>query len=157
MTIEVNSPRLLDLVAEDATVEKLGTGFKFTEGPIWNPKEKCVYFSDMPDDKRRRWHAKDGISVVRSPSNKCNGMTLDGARTLYLVRLRQETGLFPATARIEREIAADPSWRAVLPEAETSGWKVLSLRKYVRSAPEQRHALEKISRIPLAPMAAVIR
>jgi hypothetical protein len=82
---------------------------------------------------------------------------IDGARTLYLVRLRQETGLFPATARIEREIAADPSWRAVLPEAETSGWKVLSLRKYVRSAPEQRHALEKISRIPLAPMAAVIR
>jgi hypothetical protein len=61
---------------------------------------------------------------------------IDGARTLYLVRLRRETGLFPATARIEREIAADPSWRGVLPEAETSGWRALSLRKYVRSAPE---------------------
>jgi hypothetical protein len=64
---------------------------------------------------------------------------IDGARTLYLVRLRRETGLFPATARIEREIAADPSWRGVLPEAETSGWRALSLRKYVRSAPEERH------------------
>jgi hypothetical protein len=62
---------------------------------------------------------------------------IDGARTLYLVRLRRETGLFPATARIEREIAADPSWRGVLPEAETSGWRALSLRKYVRSAPEE--------------------
>jgi hypothetical protein len=59
---------------------------------------------------------------------------IDGARTLYLVRLRWETGLFAATARIEREIAVDPSWRGVLPEAETSGWKVISLHKYVRSA-----------------------
>lgn len=59
---------------------------------------------------------------------------IDGARTLYLVRLRRETGLSPATARIEREIAADPSWRGVLPEAETSGWRALFLRKYVRAA-----------------------
>jgi hypothetical protein len=64
---------------------------------------------------------------------------IDGARTLYLVRLRRETGRFPATARIEREIAADPSWSGVPPEAETSGWRALSLRKYVRSAPEERH------------------
>lgn len=62
---------------------------------------------------------------------------IDGARTLYLVRLRRETGLFPATARIEREIAADPTWRGVLPEAETSGWRALSLHKYVRCAPEE--------------------
>jgi hypothetical protein len=65
--------------------------------------------------------------------------SIDGAQTLYLVRLRRETGLFPATARIEREIAADPSWRAVPLEAESSGWRALSLRKYVRSAPEKRH------------------
>ena len=59
---------------------------------------------------------------------------IGGARTLYLVRLRGETGAFPVTDRIEREIAADPSWREVLPETETSGWRALSLRKYVRSA-----------------------
>lgn len=63
---------------------------------------------------------------------------IDGARTLYLVRLRRETGRFPATARIEREIAADPSWRGVLSEPETSRWRALSLRKYIRSAPEER-------------------
>ena len=56
---------------------------------------------------------------------------IDGARTLYLVRLRRETGRFPVTARIEREIAADPSWREVVPEPETSGWRAVSLRKYV--------------------------
>ncbi len=59
---------------------------------------------------------------------------IDSARTLYVVRLRRETGRFPATARIEREIVTDPSWREVVPEAETSGWRAISFRKYVRAA-----------------------
>jgi hypothetical protein len=60
---------------------------------------------------------------------------LGRAHTLYLVRLCRSTGLFPATARVEREIAADPSWREVVPEPETSGWSAISLREYVRSVP----------------------
>ena len=84
MTIEVNSPKLLDLVAEDAAVEQIATGFAFTEGPIWNPAEECLYFSDMPNDVRRRWSPADGATVVRDPANKCNGMTLDGGLNLYI-------------------------------------------------------------------------
>ena len=49
-TVEVKSPAILKLVDPDAAVEKLCTGFWFTEGPIWNPKEQCLYFSDMPDE-----------------------------------------------------------------------------------------------------------
>jgi hypothetical protein len=59
--------------------------------------------------------------------------TIEGARTLYLVRQRRPTGLFPATARMENEIASDPSWREVVPEPQTSGWRAVTLRKYVRS------------------------
>jgi len=59
---------------------------------------------------------------------------IDKARTLYLVRLRRETAGLPATARIERETAANPWWREVVPEPETSGWRAISLRKYVRTA-----------------------
>ena len=55
MTIEVNAPELRGLVDENAAVERLCTGFKFTEGPIWNAREQCLYFSDMPSDIRRRW------------------------------------------------------------------------------------------------------
>jgi hypothetical protein len=61
---------------------------------------------------------------------------IDDARILYLVRLRREAAGFPATARIEREIAADPSWREVVREPETSGWSAISLHEYVRSAPQ---------------------
>jgi hypothetical protein len=63
---------------------------------------------------------------------------IGGARNLYLVRLRRGTGLFPATDRIEREVASDPSWSAVLPEAEASVWRAVFLRKYVRSSLQTR-------------------
>ena len=82
--IEVNSPRLLDLVAEDATVDQVCTGFQFTEGPIWHPGEQCLYFSDIPADIRRRWSAADGVREVRSPNDKGNGMTLDADLNLYV-------------------------------------------------------------------------
>ena len=58
--VEVKSPEMLKLIDKDAAVEKLCTGFWFTEGPIWNAKEQCLYFSDMPGDcapplERRGW------------------------------------------------------------------------------------------------------
>ena len=40
--------------------EQLGTGFLFTEGPLWHPTGKFLLFSDMPGDHMRRWSAKDG-------------------------------------------------------------------------------------------------
>jgi gluconolactonase len=83
-SVEVKNSELLRLVDSDAFVEKVCSGFRFTEGPIWNPKEQCLYFSDMPGDVRRRWSAADGVREVRNPSNKCNGMTYDGAGNLYV-------------------------------------------------------------------------
>jgi gluconolactonase len=83
-TVEVNDPGMLRLVERGAQVEQLCTGFTFSEGPIWNATEQCLYFSDMPDDVRRRWSAKDGVTEVRRPSNKCNGMTYDAAGNLYV-------------------------------------------------------------------------
>ena len=82
--IEVNSPRMLELVAEDATVEQVCTGFRFTEGPVWHPGEQCLYFSDIPADTRWRWRPGDGASQVRHPNNKGNGMTLDADLNLYI-------------------------------------------------------------------------
>jgi gluconolactonase len=76
MAVQVNDPAFLELVDEDAELERLGTGFTFTEGPIWNP-EGYLLFSDMPGDVRRRWDEQSGVQEVANPSNKGNGMTLD--------------------------------------------------------------------------------
>jgi gluconolactonase len=43
-----------------------------------------LHFSDMPGDKRRRWHPQEGVTVLRDPSNKCNGMTLDNDGNLIV-------------------------------------------------------------------------
>ncbi len=57
--------------------EKLGTGFLFTEGPVWHPAGKFLLFSDMPGDHLRRWSAPDGITTFRKPCHMSNGLTFD--------------------------------------------------------------------------------
>jgi gluconolactonase len=76
MAVQVKAPAFLELVDEDAELERLGTGFTFTEGPLWNP-DGFLLFSDMPGDVRRRWDAENGVTEVANPSNKGNGMTFD--------------------------------------------------------------------------------
>ena len=84
------------LVDPDAPVRQIGSGFEFTEGPIWHPTGHYLLFSDMPGDVRRRWDEAGGVREVMLPSNKCNGMTYDAELNLVicehatssLVRLR---------------------------------------------------------------------
>jgi gluconolactonase len=83
MAVAVHSEKLRMLVDEDAEVEQIATGFTFTEGPIWMA-DGSLHFSDMPGDKRRRWHPDEGVTVLRDPSNKCNGMTRDNDGNLIV-------------------------------------------------------------------------
>ena len=76
MTVQSHRPEFLELIDEDAEVEQLGTGFTFTEGPLWHP-DGYLMFSDMPGDVRRRWTESEGVTEVANPSNKGNGMTWD--------------------------------------------------------------------------------
>ena len=76
MTLQVKADAFLELVDEGAELEQLGTGFTFTEGPLWNP-EGFLLFSDMPGDVRRRWDEQGAVREVANPSNKGNGMTFD--------------------------------------------------------------------------------
>ena len=52
--VDVRSDKLGRLVDENVEVKQLGTGFTFTEGPVWNPQGQFLLFSDMPGDTRRR-------------------------------------------------------------------------------------------------------
>src|SRR5256714_9057899 len=83
MAIAAQSEQLHELVDPDAEVEQLLTGCTFTEGPIWMA-DGSLHFSDMPGDKRRRWHPDEGVTVLRDPSNKCNGMTIDNDGNLIV-------------------------------------------------------------------------
>ena len=68
---------LAAILAPDAKVERLATGFNFTEGPVWVPDEGCLLFSDVPGDEIRKW--KEGkVTSFRKPSRNANGNRLDG-------------------------------------------------------------------------------
>lgn len=64
------------LIEPGAKVTKLAGDMKFTEGPVWLPKEKKLVFSDIPNSKLMQWSEKDGLSVFR-PSEQANGNILD--------------------------------------------------------------------------------
>jgi gluconolactonase len=57
-------------------LEQIADGCIFTEGPVWST-EGFLLFSDMPGDIRRRWAPSVGVTVVRQPADKCNGMAYD--------------------------------------------------------------------------------
>jgi gluconolactonase len=84
VSINVKSPALEELIDPNSEVERLATGFTFTEGPIWNKSEEHLLFSDMPGDVRRRWSERDGVVEVMRPSNKCNGLVYDSGGNLLV-------------------------------------------------------------------------
>ncbi len=82
--IDTKSDAIYELVEEGSEVEKLATGFTFTEGPIWHPTEHHLLFSDMPGDVRRKYTPDGGVVEVLRPSFKCNGLTYDADLNLLV-------------------------------------------------------------------------
>jgi gluconolactonase len=77
MSAEIRHPDFKQVVGDAVDFEQLGSGFQFTEGPLWNAAEQSLLFSDMPGDQIRRWSARDGVATFRKPSNKANGLAWD--------------------------------------------------------------------------------
>jgi gluconolactonase len=71
------------LIEGSAPVEIRGSGFEFTEGPVWRPRESCLMFSDIVGNARYRW-TQAGVSVAAKPSSKGNGMTFDSSLRLLV-------------------------------------------------------------------------
>jgi gluconolactonase len=72
-----HTDRFTDIVPDPGAVELLATGATFTEGPVYLPQERCVLFSDIPNDRILRWSEADGMTVWREPSGYANGATRD--------------------------------------------------------------------------------
>jgi gluconolactonase len=77
MNAEIRQERFREIVGRDVVIERIATGFAFTEGPIWHPRERHLTFSDMPGDHMRRWSAAKGVETLRKPSNMANGNAYD--------------------------------------------------------------------------------
>jgi gluconolactonase len=56
------------LVAKDAKIEVLASGFNWSEGPVWVKKGGYLLFSDIPENTIFKWKAQDGITPFLKPS-----------------------------------------------------------------------------------------
>jgi gluconolactonase len=61
-----------------ASVERLYTGTRWAEGPVWFGDMRCLIWSDVPGDCMYRWDEETGaVTPFRKPSNMANGNTRD--------------------------------------------------------------------------------
>lgn len=72
--VETVDPRFAKYRVNSATVERLYTGTRWAEGPVWFGDGRYLLFSDIPNNRMLRWLEETGdVSVFRSPSNYSNG------------------------------------------------------------------------------------
>lgn len=88
-------PAVDAIVPPDARIERIATGFQFTEGPLWHP-EGYLLFSDPNANTIYRWTTDGTVSVFRTKSGYSgidigeyhqpgsNGLTLDGSGRLTI-------------------------------------------------------------------------
>jgi gluconolactonase len=61
-----------------AAIERLSTGCRWSEGPVWFGDQRCLLWSDIPNNRILRWNEETGqVSTFRAPSNFANGNTRD--------------------------------------------------------------------------------
>jgi gluconolactonase len=72
--VEAVDPRFAKYMVGNAAVERLYTGTRWAEGPVWFGDGRYLLFSDIPNNRMLRWLEDTGeVSVFRSPSNYSNG------------------------------------------------------------------------------------
>jgi gluconolactonase len=94
MTAEIRDAGFATVIGAAPVLERLATGFEFTEGPIWHPHDHHLTFSDIPGNALLRWTAEAGVQTFRHPSNMANGNTYD--------RLGRMLSCEHATSRVTR-------------------------------------------------------
>ena len=76
--VRVLDPRFERYRLHNAAVERIATGYRWAEGPVWFGDHRCLLWSDIPNDRMLRWDEASGeVSVFRSPSGNANGHTRD--------------------------------------------------------------------------------
>ena len=76
--IEILDSRFARYRLASAALERLWTGARWAEGPVWFGDQRNLIFSDIPNDRMLRWSEESGqVSVFRQGSFNANGNTRD--------------------------------------------------------------------------------
>ena len=72
---------------QDQLMDRVATGFRFTEGPAWS-REGFLLFSDVPNDKIMKYVPGQKPTVFRENSNGANGNCFDAQGRFYTCESR---------------------------------------------------------------------
>jgi gluconolactonase len=76
--VEVLDPSFAKYRIFSAAVERLATGMRWSEGPVWFGDGRYLLWSDIPNNRILKWEEETGqVGVFRRPSNYANGNTRD--------------------------------------------------------------------------------
>ncbi len=67
-SVERLDPALDELLAPGSRMEVLGSGFNWSEGPVWLASAQGLLFSDVPENTAYRWQPSTGVRVFLKPS-----------------------------------------------------------------------------------------
>jgi gluconolactonase len=73
------------IVPKDAELQKVTTGYEFTEGPLWHP-DGYLLFSDIPANTVYKWEPGGEATVFLKPSGRSNGLSFDRQGRLLLAQ-----------------------------------------------------------------------
>lgn len=75
---ETIQPAFDECIIGHARVERLWTGARWSEGPVWFAAGRYLLWSDIPNNRIMRFDDTDGsVSIFRAPSNNSNGQAVD--------------------------------------------------------------------------------
>ena len=85
-------PRFRHIVLGHAAIERIATGFRFTEGPVYYGDGRYLLFSDIPNDALLRWDEITGqVATLRNPAGYPDGNTRDREGRLITCELGSRT------------------------------------------------------------------
>ena len=89
LSVEKLDPSISEIIPANATLERVATGFTWTEGPVWIRSGGFLLFADIPSNSIRKLTSDGKVSIFMQPSGYqgsapyggpepgSNGMTLD--------------------------------------------------------------------------------
>ena len=76
--VQIIDERFRPYTIFSAAVERLYTGCRWSEGPVWVGDGRYLLWSDIPNNRILKWDEETGqVSVYRRPSDFANGNTRD--------------------------------------------------------------------------------
>jgi len=93
--VDMLAPGAERLVDRNPPLDIIARDIVFGEGPVWDARNKQLYFTDIIGDTIWKWKPASGLEVVLKPSVKADGLALDlenrivvagwGGRTVFRI------------------------------------------------------------------------